>query len=122
MPTYLDHLRPHLDADRCLNDFLELRDGRLIFAGALDLLTMVEQYGAPLEISFCPLIARRIREMQGFFAEARTRSDYRGEFVYAYATKANFSEEVVRTAIGAGANYETSSAFDVRIADRKSVV
>jgi hypothetical protein len=36
--------------------------------------------------------------------------------VYAYATKANFAEEVVRTAISAGAHYETSSAFDVRIA------
>src|SRR5262245_29944970 len=118
MPTYLDHLRPHLDASGRLNDFIELRDGRVIFAGALDLLALVEQHGAPLEISFCPLITRRIREMQGFFAEARARSGYQGEFVYAYATKANFAEEVVRTAVGAGANYETSSAFDVRIAHR----
>ena len=118
MPTYLDHLRPHLAADGRLNDFLQIRGGRVIFADALDLLALVEQHGAPLEISFCPLITRRIKEMHSYFAAARARSGYRGDFVYAYATKANFAEEVVRTAVISGANYETSSAFDVRIAHR----
>src|SRR5687767_10616678 len=50
MPTYLDHIRPHLDTAGRLNDFIELRDDRIIFAGALDLLELVERYGAPLEI------------------------------------------------------------------------
>jgi arginine decarboxylase len=36
--------------------------------------------------------------------------------VYAYATKANFAEEVVRTALAAGAHYETSATADVLIA------
>ena len=118
MPTYLDHLRPHLDAAGRLNDFIELRDDRIIFAGALDLLELVERYGSPLEISFCPLISRRIHEMHAQFAAARARAGYGGDFVYAYATKANFAEEVVRTAVASGAHYETSSAFDVRIAHR----
>jgi arginine decarboxylase len=118
MPTYLDYLRPHSREGGHLNDFLQLRDGRLIFAGALDLLALVEQHGAPLEVSFCPLITRRIHAMRDIFAAAGARAHYRGELVYAYATKANFSEEVVRTAVMAGANYETSSAFDVRIAHR----
>jgi arginine decarboxylase len=116
MPTYLDHLRPHLDVEGRLNDFIRIRDGRVIFAEALDLLGLVERHGAPLEVSFCPLIERRIQEMRAYFATATSRAAYRGAFVYAYATKANFAEEVVRTAIGAGAHYETSSAFDVRIA------
>src|SRR5690242_16224032 len=116
MPSYLDHIRPRLDPDGRLNDLLQIHDGRVIFAGALDLLALVEQYGAPLEISFCPLITRRIHEMQAHFAAARRRTGYGGELVYAYATKANFAEEVVRTAVLAGAHYETSSAFDVRIA------
>src|SRR6185295_19203020 len=116
MPTYLDHLRPRLDADGRLNDFIRIRDGRLIFADALDLLDLVVQHGAPLEVSFCPLIARRIQAMQGYFAAARTQIGYCADFLYAYATKANFAEEVVRTAVGEGAHYETSSAFDVRIA------
>src|SRR5437773_335725 len=109
MPSYLDHIRPRLGPDGRLNDFLQIRDGRVFFAGALDLLELVERHGAPLEISFCPLITRRIHEMQRYFAEARALAGYGGGFVYAYATKANFSEEVVRTAIAAGANYETSS-------------
>src|SRR5215207_2553820 len=116
MPTYLDHIRPHLGADGRLNDFIELREDRVFFAGALDLLELVERYGAPLEVSFCPLITRRVREMHAHFAGARARASYGGDFVYAYATKANFAEEVVLTAVMAGAHYETSSAFDVRIA------
>jgi arginine decarboxylase len=116
MPTYLDHLRPHLQPDGHLNDFLQIREGRLIFADALDLLDLVERHGAPLEVSFCPLITRRIQAMQSYFASARARAGYGAAFVYAYATKANFAEEVVRTAVVAGAHYETSSAFDVRIA------
>jgi arginine decarboxylase len=116
MPTYLDHLRPHLGADGRLNDFIRLSDGRLIFADALDLLGLVAQHGAPLEVVFCPLITRRIQAMRGYFAAARGPAGYGADFLYAYATKANFAEEVVRTAVAAGAHYETSSAFDVRIA------
>jgi len=118
MPPYLEHLSRWLGPDGQLNDFISIREGRVIFAGALDLRTLAEQYGTPLEVSFCPLITRRIHAMQATFAAARSRAGYRGGFVYAYATKANFAEEVVRTAMAAGANYETSSAFDVRIAQR----
>jgi arginine decarboxylase len=116
MPTYLEHLRPQMNAEGQLNDLLRIRDGRLVYADALDLLALVEKHGAPLEVSYCPRITRRIREMLSFFAEGRERAGYQGDLVYAYATKANFAEEVVRTAIASGAHYETSSAFDVRIA------
>ena len=84
MSTYLDHLRPHLDAAGRLNDFIELRGDRIIFAGALDLLELVERYGSPLEVSFCPLISRRVHEMHAHFAAARARAGYRGEFVYEF--------------------------------------
>jgi arginine decarboxylase len=115
---YLDYLQPSTREDGRLNDLLRLRDGRVIFADTLDLLELSRQYGAPLEIAFCPLITRRVQAMQRYAADAAARMSYRGEFVYAYATKANFAEEVVRTAVEAGAHYETSSAFDVRIAHR----
>lgn len=118
MGTYREYLEHQLDGAGRLNDFISLHGDRLIVADALDLLALVEQYGAPLEVSFCPLITRRIGAMQAHFAAARATTGYGGEFVYAYATKANFAEEVVRTAIAAGAHYETSSAFDVRIAER----
>jgi arginine decarboxylase len=118
MAPYREQLQRWMADDEQIDEFIHVRGDRVIFGGALDLLALAEQYGTPLEVSFCPLIARRIRRMQAAFATARERAGYRGEFVYAYATKANFAEEVVRTAIGAGANYETSSAFDVRIAHR----
>lgn len=118
MPSFHDHISDFVRDDGALNDFLRLRDGHVIFADTLDLLELVEQYGAPLEISFCPQITRRIRDMQAFFAHAQQATGYGGEFVYAYATKANFAAEVVRTAVASGAHYETSSAFDVRIAQK----
>jgi arginine decarboxylase len=116
MTAYMDHLRPRVDPAGRLNDFLSLRDGRLFFGDTIDLLAEVEQYSAPLEISFCPQITRRVHEMQHLFDAARRQTGYPGAFLYAYATKANFAEEVIRTAVAAGAHYETSSAFDVRIA------
>src|SRR5579859_4932063 len=99
-----------------LTDFLSRRDGRLLLADQVDLNSLVERYGAPLEVAYCPLITTQIERMYGWANQARTITDYRGAFLYAYATKANFAEEVVRTALHAGAQYETSAAADVLIA------
>ncbi|HMO58201.1 MAG TPA: arginine decarboxylase [Roseiflexaceae bacterium] len=99
-----------------LTDFLSRRDGHLLLGHAIDLNAMVERYGAPLEVAYCPQIGVQVDRMQGWAAEARRRSGYHGEFIYAYATKANFAEEVVRTALEAGVHYETSATADVIIA------
>ncbi|HEU5089772.1 MAG TPA: arginine decarboxylase, partial [Roseiflexaceae bacterium] len=117
MTSFFEQTGLHVQADGRLNDFLAVRDRRVLFDG-VDLLALVERLGAPLEVSFCPRITTRVRDMQAIFARARADTGYPGEFVYAYATKSNFAEEVVRTAMTAGAHYETSSAFDVRIAQR----
>jgi arginine decarboxylase len=115
---YIDHLRQFADPRGRLNDFLELRGERLIFGGQVDALELAARYGAPLEVSLCPQITRRVQAMQAAFAAASARTGYAGGFVYAYATKANFAREATATAVAAGAHYETSSAFDVRIAGR----
>jgi arginine decarboxylase len=116
--TYLDYVqnRYGIESEGMLTDFLSRRDKRLLLADRIDLSAMAERYGAPLEISYCPLITEQIERMQGFAAVAREQSGYAGEFLYAYATKANFAEEVVRTALAAGAHYETSATADVLIA------
>lgn len=98
-----------------LNEFISRRDGTLMFAN-VDLKALVAEHGAPLEIAYCPLITEQIQRMQDTAAGAMAETGYAGGFIYAYATKANFSEEVVRTALKAGAHYETSSVADVRIA------
>jgi arginine decarboxylase len=115
--TYRDYLwaRYGVGDTGSLNEFISRQDGKLMFAN-VDLEALVAEHGAPLEIAYCPLITEQITRMFGYAAAGRRASDYAGGFVYAYATKANFSEEVVRTALSAGAHYETSSVADARIA------
>lgn len=116
--TYREYLeaRYGVEAEGLLTDFLSRRGGRLLLDDRIDLAALVAEYGAPLEIAFCPLITKQVQRMVGYAAEGRARTGYSGDFLYAYATKANFSEEVVRTALEAGAHYETSAAADVVIA------
>ncbi|MFN8502961.1 arginine decarboxylase [Kouleothrix sp.] len=116
--SYLDYIqnRYGIESEGMLTDFLSRRDGRLLLADRIDLSAMAERYGAPLEIAYCPLITTQVERMLGWAAGARAESGYEGEFLYAYATKANFAEEVVRTALAAGAHYETSATADVLIA------
>jgi arginine decarboxylase len=116
--TYLDYIRNRygIEPEGMLTDFVSRRDGRLLLADRIDLTAMIERYGAPLEIAYLPLITRQVEQMMGWAGAAREESGYEGAFLYAYATKANFAEEVVRTALAAGANYETSATADVLIA------
>jgi arginine decarboxylase len=116
--TYLNYLqsRFNLKGEGGLTDFVSRRDGRLLLADQIDLQGMAARYGAPLEIAYCPLITQQVQQMQAWAANAQAHANYSGAFYYAYATKANFAEEVVRTAITAGAHYETSATADVQIA------
>jgi arginine decarboxylase len=116
--TYLNYLQDRygMEDEGGLTDFLSRRDGRLLLADQIDLNAMIARYGAPLEIAYCPLISEQIERMQGWAAGARSLAGYKGAFLYAYATKANFAEEVVRTALASGAHYETSATADVLIA------
>jgi arginine decarboxylase len=116
--SYLDYLRNSygVAAEGRLTDFLSRRDGHLLLADQIDLNAMVARYGAPLEVVYCPLITEQIERMTGWAEAARRSAGYAGRFLYAYATKANFAEEVVRTALQSGAHYETSATFDVVIA------
>ena len=99
-----------------INEFISRRNGRLMLGDRVDLGALVELYGAPLEVAYCPLITREVHRMVAVAAEAQRATGYERPLLYAYATKANFAEEVVRTALNAGAHYETSSAADARIA------
>lgn len=115
--TYREYLQTRygIGENGALNEFISQDEGRLLFAG-MDLKALVAEHGAPLEIAYCPLITEQIDRMNTAAAAAQQRTGYQGGFLYAYATKANFSEEVVRTALDAGVHYETSSVADARIA------
>lgn len=111
--------------DHIFNDFLSARAGHLYFE-ELDLAQLFlpgetdqgigRPLPSPLEMVYLPKIRQKIEQMKQVFAEVSLEIGYSGHFHYAYASKANVSEEVVRTALGAGAHYEMSSRVDVEIA------
>jgi arginine decarboxylase len=118
--TYGEYLgaRFGITGEGPINEFISRRNGRLMLADRVDLLALAEEYGAPLEVAYCPLITREVHRMMAVAGEAQRSTGYERPMLYAYATKANFAEEVVRTALDAGAHYETSSVADVQIATR----
>jgi arginine decarboxylase len=99
-----------------ITDFLSRRNQQLYFGDRVNLNLLARRYGTPLEIAYYPQISRQVQRMQLWARRARRESGYQGEFLYAYATKANFAAEVVQTALDAGAHYETSAATDMEIA------
>ena len=107
------------------NDYLHAREGRLyyeeldlaqLFVGGREDQGLGRTLPSPLEIIYLPKIREKIARMRQLFAEVRAEVGYAGQFHYAYASKANAAEEVLRTALEAGAHYEMSSAVDVEIA------
>ena len=111
-------------ANHVFNDYLRSRDGRLYFED-LDLTQLFiadradqglgKSMASPLEIIYLPKIRKQISKLRQTFAAAIDEVDYDGRFYYAYASKANAAEEVVRTALGEGVHYEISSPVDVEI-------
>ncbi|MEM7330775.1 MAG: hypothetical protein AAF490_01695, partial [Chloroflexota bacterium] len=107
------------------NHFLQNRNGRLHLKN-IDLLSFFEKENddtdkpsylpSPLEIVYLPLIEQKIEMMETVFKEAARNTEYDGQFLYAYASKANAAEEVIRTTLRAGAHHEMSSTVDVDIA------
>ncbi len=107
------------------NSYLNVKKGALFFEdlnlpqvldNGPEIEGLEETLPSPLEIVYLPLIRRQIRRMNEIFAEAVAETGYTGRFLYAYASKANAAEEVVRTTLDAGAHHEMSSTVDVSIA------
>ena len=111
--------------DHEFTNYLRSINGRLFMDG-LDLTQLMlgddldqglgKTLPSPLEIVYLPIIRRQIRQMKGIFAGAIEDAGYDGRFHYAYASKANAAEEVIRTTLAAGAHHEMSSTVDVDIA------
>jgi arginine decarboxylase len=107
------------------NDFLSARDGRLyfedldlaqIFVGGRQDQGLGRAFPSPLELVYLPKIREKVTRMRALVADVSAQVGYSGAFHYAYASKANAAEEVIRTALEAGTHYEMSSPVDVEIA------
>ena len=111
------------------NPFLEATGGRLQAHG-LDLAAFFEpgrspagglpadEMPSPLEIAFLPNIRAQVQAMDRCFRCAIDHVGYPSPFVFAFASKANTAEEIVRSTLAAGAHHEMSSDVDVEIVRR----
>jgi arginine decarboxylase len=118
--TYADYLQNQFGSDTkklnaILPDFLYIENNHL-FCHNVDLAELAQNFGSPLEVGFAPLVTHQVQNMYGYFASAFARYNYQGQFTYAYASKAAQYEDLIRTALKAGAHYETSSPMDIIMA------
>lgn len=111
------------------NAFLEASGGRLQAHG-LNLAAFFEvgrspaaglpddAMPSPLEIAFLPNIRTQVDAMDRCFRRTVDELGYPAPFHFAFASKANTAEEIVRSTLTAGAHHEMSSDVDVEIARR----
>ena len=93
-----------------------LNNSALEFHG-IDLMSLVEEYGAPLKFTYLPKISDNIQRAKGWFSEAIKKHDYQGTYNYCYCTKSSHFKHVLHTALKNDIHIETSSAFDINIVE-----
>lgn len=94
-----------------------LEDNELQFHG-IDLMDMVEEYGAPLKFTYLPKISDNINRAKGWFKSAIKKNKYKGKYYYCYCTKSSHFEHVLHEALKNDIHIETSSAFDIDIVNK----
>ncbi len=93
-----------------------LNNSTLEFHG-IDLMSLVEEYGAPLKFTYLPKISENIQRAKGWFSEAIKKHDYQGNYNYCYCTKSSHFKHVLNEALKNDIHIETSSAFDINIVE-----
>ncbi|MDO6595414.1 arginine decarboxylase [Oceanihabitans sp. 2_MG-2023] len=94
----------------------KLEDNTLRFHD-INLMQLVEQYGAPLKFTYLPQISNNIQRAKKWFAEAIEKHDYKGNYNYCYCTKSSHFKHVLNEALQNDIHIETSSAFDIDIVE-----
>ncbi|GHC47224.1 arginine decarboxylase [Ulvibacter litoralis] len=93
-----------------------LNTASLEFHG-IDLMELVEEYGAPLKFTYLPKISDNIGRAKNWFAEAIKKHEYKGNYNYCYCTKSSHFKHVLNEALKNDIHIETSSAFDIDIVE-----
>ena len=93
-----------------------VKNNELNFHG-IDLMALVEQYGAPLKFTYLPKISDNINRAKSWFADAIKEHNYSGSYNYCYCTKSSHFKHVLDEAIKNDIHIETSSAFDIDIVE-----
>nr|WP_321221897.1 arginine decarboxylase [uncultured Psychroserpens sp.] len=84
----------------------------------IDLMKLVEEYGAPLKFTYLPQISNNINRAKKWFANAIEKNNYKGKYNYCYCTKSSHFKHVLDEALTNNIHIETSSAFDIDIVER----
>ncbi len=84
----------------------------------INLMELVEKYGAPLKFSYLPKISENINRAKGWFADAIEKHSYKGTYNYCYCTKSSHFKHVLDEALKNDIHIETSSAFDINIVNK----
>lgn len=86
-----------------------------LFFHDIDLMQLVEEYGAPLKFTYLPKISDNIKRAKSWFARAIKKHDYKATYNYSYCTKSSHFKHVLNEALKNDIHIETSSAFDINI-------
>jgi len=95
----------------------KLEDNELQFHD-IDLMELVEKYGAPLKFTYLPKISQNINRAKVWFNNAIEKHNYKGSYNYCYCTKSSHFEHVLNEALKNDIHIETSSAFDINIVQK----
>lgn len=93
-----------------------LEEDRLFFHD-IDLMELVNEYGAPLKFTYLPKISDNIKRAKRWFARAIKKHDYKATYNYSYCTKSSHFKHVLNEALKNNIHIETSSAFDIDIVE-----
>ena len=88
-----------------------------LFFHGIDLMQLVEQYGAPLKFTYLPKISENIQRAKKWFADAKEEVGYKANYYYCYCTKSSHFQHVLEEALQNDIHIETSSAFDINIVE-----
>jgi len=94
----------------------KLEEGTLQFHD-INLMDLVEQYGAPLKFTYLPKISENIQRAKKWFGDAIEKNNYKGSYNYCYCTKSSHFKHVLHEALKNDIHIETSSAFDINIVE-----
>lgn len=94
-----------------------LEDNELQFHN-IDLMELVEEYGAPLKFTYLPKISQNINRAKTWFRDAIKKHNYKGSYNYCYCTKSSHFEHVLNEALKNDIHIETSAAFDINIVQK----
>ncbi len=93
-----------------------LNEEGLEFHG-VDLMKLVEEYGAPLKFTYLPKISDNINRAKKWFSQAIEKNNYKGDYLYCYCTKSSHFKHVLNEVLKNDIHIETSSAFDIDIVE-----